>query len=153
MIAVNISLEDLERRMRSKRMWKFVPQVGRKSNEWMDVSHDPGFRYVHQKGIDGGPWALHEPGGTKHGRRWQKIESLPPTCLRWRSDRSVDSASSREIQIILKTLVSTASSWARCEWGKEPAQSGEQHSIKLRIRVQVYDIYFNAYCLMRKKPN
>ena len=43
-IAVNNSLQDLEGRVRLKRMWNLIPQLGRSWNE-LEVSSDPGFQY------------------------------------------------------------------------------------------------------------
>ena len=69
--------------------------------------------------IDGGSWAPQKPGGrgwTKHRKsrgsktRKEVVEEAerPLTCLQWRSDKPIDSALLREIPIMLKALVSTA---------------------------------------------
>ena len=39
-MAVNICFEDLEGRMGLKRVWEFVPKVGKKRNERVKVSSD-----------------------------------------------------------------------------------------------------------------
>ena len=44
--------------------------------------------------------------GARPGRRRKKIER-PPTCQQWLNDRSIESASSREIPMILMALVFT----------------------------------------------
>ena len=53
------------------------------------------------------------------------------TCLRWKNDRRIDLASTREIPIFLNTLFSTASSGAGYGTGV-PIQRREQYSIKLQ---------------------
>ena len=50
-MVVNSCLEDLDGKMRLKRMWKLIPQVGIKKNKLMEVSCNPGFRKFHQKGL------------------------------------------------------------------------------------------------------
>ena len=46
-MVMNSCLEALEGRMKLKRMWKFVPQVGKKRNERVEVSSDPVFWGFH----------------------------------------------------------------------------------------------------------
>ena len=85
----------------------------------MEVSSDSGFRQFHDEGVSGGLCAsCRYLRGTKHGEgregaspeMRQKKTKRPPTCQQWQSERPIDSAPSREIPIILKAFVSTASS-------------------------------------------
>ena len=62
------------------------------------------------RGRFGQTMGVGEWGGEARPKRsWSKTET-PSTCLQWESERPIDSASAQEIPIMLKALVSTASS-------------------------------------------
>ena len=50
-MVVNSCFEDLEGRVGLKRVWEFVPEVGKKRNERVKVNSDSLFWYFHQKGL------------------------------------------------------------------------------------------------------
>ena len=105
----------LEGRIRLKRRRKLVSLVG-KRNGWVEISYNSRFGEVYQKGFVGRLCVSCRNmgrGGTEHGKG---IESKTTedvgedretlTCLRCDSDWPRDSASRRNIQLILKALVS-----------------------------------------------
>ena len=113
----------------------------------MEVSSDSGFWECHEKGLllvdhvchaetwEGVDKAQKEQRVLDQKGRWNTIKKTerPLTCLWWRSDKPNDSASAREILMILKALVSMVSRWESCE-AVLPAQMGEQYSIKLWMK-------------------
>ena len=114
-MVLNSCLEDLEGRMRLKRMWRLVPQVGKKEERIGGGEHLSWIFGVSVKGVAGGPRApcrylgrqsTERAEGARPERKWKKTE----TSLQWQSDRLTDSDSSQKIPMILKVLVSIVSS-------------------------------------------
>ena len=106
------------------------------------------FLEFHLKGVAGGPrvhcrnlgegekaWKEQRVQDQKGGI-WKK--GMPPTVLRCESGWSIDSPSLQEVQICLKSLVSSSSRWERCEGGV-PAQRREQYSIMLPMKALLLD--------------
>ena len=90
-MVMNSCLKDLDGRMRLKRMWKLVSQVGKKKtrNEGVEVRNDPRFWEFHQKGLmvdhvrpaaTLGGQSIERTEGARPERRWLKTER-PLTCL------------------------------------------------------------------------
>ena len=94
---VEVGTTDRKKRGTNEWWWAVILDLGSFTRRWLmlDVC-------ALQKSGEGQSMERDE------GTRTERTER-PPTCLRWRSDRLTDSASSREIPMILKDLVSTAS--------------------------------------------